>query len=68
MAKERRFTVTIPGNLHMRLKIRCAIDNISMGELVRGALEQECSTVSVSETGAVRRTKTKSPRASAEAA
>jgi hypothetical protein len=43
MPKEKRFTVTLPGDLHQKLKIRCALDDVRMGDVVRNLVEQECA-------------------------
>ena len=43
MAKERRFTVTLPGDLHQQLKILCAVNNLRMGDVVRDLVQQQCA-------------------------
>jgi hypothetical protein len=47
MPKERRFTVTLPGDLHARLKIKCAADDVRMGDFVRRFVERECADISI---------------------
>ena len=45
MAKDPRFTVTLPGDLHQRFQVRCALDDVHMGDVVIALLEQQCATL-----------------------
>jgi hypothetical protein len=41
MAKPRRFTVDLPVDLYQKFKVRCVLDDVRMGDVVRKLLEQE---------------------------
>jgi len=65
MPKGKKFTVMLPGDLHARLKVRCAVDGTRMGAIVRDLVEQACKSTVLTEKGRSAKAKQK---AGAEAA
>jgi hypothetical protein len=42
MPKETKMlTIRIPGALHQKIKVQCAVDDVKMSDVVRRLLEQE---------------------------
>ena len=45
MQKMKKFPVAVPAELHRKFKIKCAVENTTMADVVRRLLEREIETI-----------------------